>query len=74
MKQLFFLLLPLALCFSCKIDDAEYLSPDELAVSQKEFYVDTNTGRFSFTVYANKKGVVSVLSGGEWLHPDRTAF
>ena len=74
MKQLFFLLLPLVLCFSCKMDDAEYLSPDELAVSQKEFYVDTNTGRFSFTVYANKKGVVSVLSGGEWLHPDRTAF
>lgn len=59
---------------SCNVDDAKYLQRDELGATAREFFVDAATGSFTFDVYANKKGSVSVVDGSEWLHTDITSF
>ena len=74
MRKVAYILFLVILAVSCKIDGAEYLDVDELGAKVREFYVGSDTGSFSFDLYANKKGSVTVTDGSEWLRPDKSSF
>lgn len=59
---------------SCSLDDAQYLSRDELGTDRHEWVVNADLGRLEVKVYANRKGQVRVLEGESWLNATTRSF
>lgn len=56
-----------ALAVSCSIDDAQYVSADELGAVNSEYFVPKERGSVQIQLYANKSGDVQILKGEDWV-------
>lgn len=75
MKRLLIsLLITLAAVFACDVDDAEYARIEELGVAKDSYEVEAEAGVVWVDYYANGKGNIRFISGGDWARSEFKSF